>query len=150
MVNNININIALEEDGRISRVNLNMALAEMIAYRATCKRGKVGCIITSEGRVIATGYNGSVVKQHCDLLHCDLTQTCVHAVHAEANAIAFAAKLGIQLKGCYLYCTHGPCINCAKLIIQAGIAKIFYKHEYKDNFGLMLLEQMGVKIQRVG
>lgn len=72
---------------------------------------------------------------------CDLRISCEHSIHAEANAIAFAAKVGIALEGSSLYCTTSPCIKCAELIIQSGIIKVFYTTRYRDISGISILEE---------
>jgi dCMP deaminase len=132
---------------RISRATLYIASAYLMALRGTCKRMKVGCVITSkDNRIIATGYNGSLDK-HC--ISCDLTKPCTDAIHAEANAIAYAAKKGILLEGSIIYCTHSPCIKCAELIIQAGIKKVIYSKPYRDTTPKTLLEYNMVEIIQI-
>jgi len=137
-------------------VLMNMALA--IADRGTCSRAKVGAIITRNGRPISTGYNGAPAR----LDHCDHTVTfqpaimmtrgmnlesgCQIAVHAEANAIAFAARHGVATEDAALYCTHEPCANCAKLIINAGITEVYYLEPYRLHDGLELLKKSHVHI----
>ena len=69
-----------------------------------------------------------------------------YAVHAEQNAIIQAAKLGIMLEGATLYCTHQPCVICAKMIINAGIKKVIYKHGYPDEFSMNLFEEAGLEV----
>lgn len=130
---------------RISREELNLRIAGLIALRATCKRGQVGCVITQDNRIIATGYNGSIIKGHCEELHCDLNTKCNQAMHAEANAICFAAKEGIPLKDAVLYCTTAPCESCARLIAQSGIKEVIYSNNYTDTKGQELLISLGIK-----
>lgn len=124
---------------RPSRDFLNLQIAELISQRATCLRAKVGCVITIEGRIISTGYNGTLVGV-CNEAVCDIKSKCRHAVHAEANAISFAASMGIKLNGATLYCTYCPCYECAKLIAQSGITRVVYMNEYhsmKDTVDLL-------------
>lgn len=130
---------------RIERDELNLRIAGLISLRATCKRGQVGCVITQDGRIIATGYNGSIIKGHCEELHCDLNVKCNQAMHAEANAICFAAKAGISLDGATLYCTTAPCENCARLIAQSGIKEVIYQNNYTDTKGIELLLSLNIK-----
>jgi dCMP deaminase len=116
---------------RITREELHMKMALLVAERATCGRRKVGCIITKESRIISTGYNGPLKgDNHCSKETCNLESNCIRSVHAEANAISFAAKEGISLAGSTLCCTSSPCKKCAELIIQSGIVKVVYLHEY--------------------
>ena len=74
---------------------------------------------------------------------------CTRSIHAEANAIIFAAKTGVSVNGCTLYCSMGPCTNCAKLIVNAGITEVKYKEEYRENWGIKFLEKHGVKVTKV-
>jgi dCMP deaminase len=129
---------------RITRDELYLRIAHLIALRGTCQRLQVGCVITSkENRIISTGYNGPLPSdEHC--LKCDLTKSCTDAVHAEQNAIAYAAKAGISLEGSTLYLTHNPCITCAKLIIQSGIKVVKYSNLFRDVSGIEILIQNGV------
>lgn len=131
-------------------VIMNMALA--IADRGTCSRAKVGAIITRNGRPISTGYNGAPARiEHCDhrpsFMGPDVVESgCQVAVHAEANAIAFAARHGVATEEAALYCTHEPCANCAKLIINAGISEVYYLEPYRLHDGLELLIKSHVHV----
>lgn len=133
-------------DKRPTRVDTYLAVAEVISRRGTCGRAKVGCVITQENRIVSTGYNGPVGHLYCAPHYCDLTQKCKHAVHAEANAIAFAAREGIALDNATLYCMVEPCVNCAMLIVQAGIKKVYFETNYTDSEGSILLKMNGVEI----
>lgn len=132
---------------RPTRYELNMMIAELISERATCLRAKVGCVILKDNRIVSTGYNGPIIPgKHCEHLQCDLDNKCIHSIHAEANAIAAAAKNGIALDDCVMFCTHGTCYECAKLIVQAGIRKVVYKVPYHDVEGLGLMRLNGVEV----
>ena len=72
-----------------------------------------------------------------------------YAVHAEQNAIAQAAKMGINLEGATLYCTHQPCVICTKIIINAGIKRVVYKHGYPDEFSLELLKEAQIQLDKM-
>lgn len=78
------------------------------------------------------------------LSNCNSVQYCTTAVHAEANAVAFAARYGLLLEGAFLYTTHMPCRNCCMLIVNAGIAAVVWDIDYRDESGLQLLEAAGV------
>lgn len=135
---------------RPEREILAMSIAELIALRGTCKRARVGCVITRDGRIISTGYNGSIIgDMHCDDLGCDVNEKCKHAIHAEANAIIFAARQGLSLKDSVLCCTVAPCYECAKLIVQAGIQKVYWMNGYTDNLGINLLIKCGILTERI-
>jgi deoxycytidylate deaminase len=71
---------------------------------------------------------------------------CTRTVHAEANAIAFAARFGTSIDGSELYCTHSPCLPCAKLVVNAGIVRYVYEQPYRDTSGLSLLEEAGILV----
>lgn len=118
-----------------------MEVANTIAKRATCDRGRSGCVIARDGQLLVTGYVGSPVGfPHCDdaghlmkkMLHEDgsVTQHCVRTVHAEQNAICQAARLGISIKGATLYCRMTPCRVCAMLIVNCGIARVVCERRY--------------------
>src|SRR5690348_17307641 len=95
------------EKPRISRQELMLGVAKLFGQRGTCPRARVGCVIEKDGRTLSTGYNGSPPKEpHCDDVGCQMEDGhCIRTTHAEANAIAFAARYGIKLEGATLYVT---------------------------------------------
>lgn len=118
-----------------------MEVADAISKRATCNRGRSGCVIAKEKRILATGYVGAPAGlPHCDdaghqfkqVVHEDrtVTQHCVRTVHAEQNAICQAARHGIPIEGATLYCRMTPCRTCAMLIINCGIARVVCERKY--------------------
>lgn len=118
-----------------------MKITEMIGMRATCDRGRSGCVITLDNRLIAAGYVGSPIGlPHCDevghemhtVIHEDGTKTqhCIRTTHAEQNAICEAARMGTALNGATLYCKMTPCYVCAKMIINAGIKRVVAAQDY--------------------
>ena len=118
-----------------------MEVANAIAKRATCDRGRSGCVIARNNQLLVTGYVGSPAGfPHCDeaghlfkqVVHDDgrVTQHCMRTVHAEQNAICQAAKLGVALKGSTLYCRMTPCRVCAMLIINCGIERVVCERKY--------------------
>jgi len=137
---------------RISRVEMLMRTAAVISMRGTCERASVGAVIAREGRIISTGYVGAPSGlPHCTTIGCKIGPHggCTRTVHAEANAIAFAARAGASTEECELYCTHAPCSECAKLIINAGIATVFFEQYYRDLDGLVLLDDAGISYHEV-
>jgi len=97
--------------------------------------------LVKDRRIISSGYCGAPTRQpHCDSSNCNPDNPCKRTVHAEANTIAFAAKHGISTNGCYLYTTLSPCIDCAKLLVNAGIEAVFFLERYRDDAGLKVLE----------
>lgn len=128
---------------RIDRDEWLMQLALVVSVRGTCERAQVGAIIVRDGRIISTGYVGAPSGlPHCTSVGCEIGNHngCTRTVHAEANAIASAARFGTSTDKCELYCTHSPCLPCAKLIINAGITRLIYRQGYRDISGLALLK----------
>ncbi len=118
-----------------------MEVANAIAKRATCDRGRSGCVIAKDKQLLVTGYVGSPRGlAHCDeighqmkkMMHEDgsVTQHCVRTVHAEQNAICQAAKLGVSITEATLYCRMTPCRTCAMLIINCGIKRVVCERRY--------------------
>lgn len=116
-------------------------LADSVSKRATCNRGRSGCVITRNKHILVSGYVGSPAGlAHCDdvghqikkMVHEDGSETehCVRTVHAEQNAICQAAKLGIPLEGSTLYCRMTPCRVCAMLLINCGIKRVVCERKY--------------------
>ena len=140
-----------ESDGRPSREDVFMCIAHCMSWRGSCRRKQVGAIITTQShRIVSSGYNGTLRGDlHCNKLGCNLEEKCKHAVHAELNAIAFAAQAGVSLFNTILYCTTAPCYECAKVIVQVGISKVIYGGEYTDTLGIDLLIKHGVKCQDI-
>lgn len=135
---------------RPSRHDVLMNIAALFALRSTCLRGNVGAVLARDGRVLTTGYNGTPSgMEHCTPFTCDPDgPRCLRSVHAEANCIAFAARHGISTEGAVLYCTHSPCLDCAKLIVNAGIVQLFYNQEYHHQAGLEILVRSGVVVEK--
>lgn len=118
---------------RPSKDQYFMDLAIQVATRATCPRKHVGCVLVREGHVLATGYNGSMVgEDHCDDVGCDIVEGhCVRTVHAEANALAQAARHGTRVKLATAYITAYPCWGCFKLLANAGIQRVIALEAYR-------------------
>lgn len=154
----------MEYSVRPSRQNALMAVAEVLSTRSTCSRAAVGVVIAREGRILSTGYNGAPAGlEHCNhecdcltekvmmgtgvvvreihQLECNSLIPCTVAIHAEANAIGYAARYGTELQGAELYTTFCPCLPCSQLIVTVGICKVFYRNNYRDQSGLELLRQ---------
>jgi len=121
-----------------------------VAQRGTCDRAHVGAIIVKDKRILTTGYNGSPRGlAHCDEVgHLMIDGHCVRTLHAEQNAILQAALHGVSTAGSSLYVTHQPCLNCAKMIINAGIVRVVYAGSYPDENSQAFLAEAGVALQR--
>lgn len=136
-----------------------MELTELVGTWASCYRRKVGAIIVKDKRVLTTGYNGApagisscvergeCLREKMNIPSGTHAETC-YAAHAEQNAIIQAAKYGANIDGATLYCTHQPCVICAKMIINAGIKRVVYKEGYPDEFSLKLFEEAGTQINK--
>jgi dCMP deaminase len=120
-----------------------MEIANVVAKRGTCNRADVGAVIAREGRIISTGYVGAPAGQpHCTDVGCEIGnhKGCTRTIHAEVNAIVFAARFGIATDGGTIYSLLCPCYDCAKAIVNAGIVRLVYHLEYRDSRGLRMLE----------
>lgn len=134
---------------RISRDEMLMEIALIVKQRSTCLRRQVGAVLTKDGRVISTGYNGAPAGvPHCTPEKCNAEQPCIDTIHAEANAIAFASRYGYSTDGTTLYTTASPCRECAKLLINAGVTEVVYDDEYRDTSPLRLLTGVGIRVRQ--
>lgn len=135
-----------------------LELAHSVSKRATCDRGRSGCVIVRDKQILVTGYVGSPRGlPHCDdvghffkkVIHEDgsITQHCVRTVHAEQNAISQAARMGIALDKSTLYCRMTPCRTCAMLIINCGIERVVCEKKYHTAAeSEALFKEAGVKL----
>lgn len=116
-------------------------LVELVGTRGTCDRGRSGCVIVKDKRILSTGYVGSPIgTKHCDEVGHEMhtvqhedgheSKHCIRTAHAEQNAIANAARFGVALEGATLYCHMTPCYACAKMIINAGIKRVVCNMDY--------------------
>ena len=137
-----------------------LTITHQVAERSTCTRAKVGAVIVRDKNILATGYNGSPAGlPHCTELGCliytsrtptgEIEENCFRTIHAEINAIAQAAKNGASIRDADIYITHTPCIHCLKVLINTGIRRIFYEHDYKTHTLADLLRYSGVHLERV-
>jgi len=136
-------------------------MAGVIATWASCfqHERKIGCVIVKGKRIMTTGYNGApsgirtcVERGECMRkklgIESGTRQELCYAVHAEQNAIVQAAKLGVNIDGATLYNTHQPCVLCAKIIVNAGIRRVVYRHGYPDDFSREILREAGVRLEQ--
>lgn len=134
------------KDERETFQELLMETAWLWSRRSTCSRLQVGAVVARDTRILVQGYNGSPARmEHCR--HTD-DYPCEVSVHSEANCVSFAAKEGIRLSGASMYCTHAPCVGCAKLIINSGITKVVFDKSYRNARGLVLLCDAGLAVQQ--
>lgn len=135
-----------------------MDIARMVGTRATCDRGRSGCVIARDKQILTTGYVGSPPGiPHCDEVGHEMmtavqedgteTKHCVRTTHAEQNALIQAAKVGLSLKGATLYSKMAPCYVCAKLIITAGIVRVVSEKDYHGaNRSKDIFKEAGVEL----
>ena len=131
--------------------------AERFAQLSSAKRLQVGSVVVKDNRIISIGYNGTpagwdniceeIIETHED--GGVVTRTKDEVIHAEANAIAKLARDGESGLGTDLFCTHAPCIQCAKIIYGAGVKKVYYRDTYRDTYGLDFLQKCGIEIQQI-
>ena len=123
-------------------------MAHVWAKNSYCKRRQVGALLVKERMIISDGYNGtpSGFENVCED---EQGLTKQYVLHAEANAITKVAKSNNSSEGATLYITDSPCVECSKLIIQAGIARVVYDREYRVKDGLELLKRAGVELEHI-
>ncbi len=136
-----------------------MELARTVAGWSSCykQNRQVGAVIARDKRILTTGYNGAsagilsckdrgeCLREKLNIKSGTCQETC-YAVHAEQNAIIQAAKIGVSVQGATLYCTHQPCVICAKMIINAGIKKVIFEQGYPDKFSMEMFEEAGIEV----
>jgi dCMP deaminase len=135
-----------------------MKMASLVAERSTCLRHHVGAVIVKDKRALTTGYNGAAKgMKDCTELGCLRDELGIEsgtrhevcrAIHAEQNAIIQAGVHGTNIYGSTLYCTHTPCMICAKMIVNAGIKRVVSYHDYADEDARKFLEKAGVKLDK--
>ena len=138
-------------------VDAFMDTAERFAQLSSAKRLKVGSVVVKDNRIISIGYNGMPAgwTNECEEIveiHEDggvVTKTKDEVIHAEANAIIKLARDGESGNDASLFCTHAPCINCAKMIYGAGINKVYYRNSYRDEVGLNFLKSCNIDIEKI-
>jgi len=138
-----------------------LRISQLVAQRSTCLRRQVGAVIVRDNRLLATGYNGAPNNvAHCFQLPGGCLresrkipsgerQELCRGLHAEQNAILQAAAFGVSLKGGDCYCTHQPCITCAKMLINAGIKRVVFLGDYPDELSLEMLKEAKITLERL-
>lgn len=123
-------------------------IAEETAKLSYANKLKVGAILVKDNRPIVTGYNGTLsgFSNECED---ENNKTKLEVLHAEQNVISFCAKHGLKAEDSILFITHAPCVQCAKLIAQAGIKEVYFKNLYKNNDGINLLKNFNVIIEQI-
>ena len=139
-----------------------LKMAQEVATWSSCYQDnrQVGAVIAKNKRILTTGYNGAssgivsckdrgeCIRRKLGIASGTKHEIC-YATHAEQNAIIQAARMGVSIDGATLYCTHQPCVICAKMRINSGIVRIVYKSGYPDEFAMQLLHEAGVEIEQM-
>ncbi len=133
-----------------------MTIAAQVAGRSTCLRRATGAVLVKDKRILATGYNGVPSGlAHCEAAGCIREQREIpsgshhelcRGIHAEQNAVIQAARHGISIDGATAYCTHQPCVLCAKILINAGVASIVFAEPYPDPLSAAMLAEAGIPV----
>ncbi len=136
-----------------------MSIALLVSGRSTCLRRKVGAVAVKNRHILATGYNGAPSGlAHCGATGCQRQLMGVpsgqrheicRGLHAEQNVIIQAATQGISIAGAAIFCTHHPCVLCAKMLINCGVCHIYYLDAYPDSMAADLLAEAGIRISRL-
>jgi dCMP deaminase len=139
-------------------IDYYMKVAELTSTLSYAKRLQVGAVIVNGNKILATGYNGmpSGWDNDCETLEIvEIDEKFVkqlvtkqEVLHAETNAIAKVSSSTESSEGAVIFCTHAPCINCAKLIYQSGINSLYYRNTYRDTAGIEFLEKSGVSVTK--
>jgi dCMP deaminase len=149
---------------RLTRHELFLQTAVTVSLRGTCPRKQVGAVIVKNSHIVSMGYNGAPPGMpHCTKVGCgggrerdvqciggkdglEYPNGCTRAIHAEMNAIAFAARAGIPTDDAVMYSTCATCANCAALVVSSGICEFVYLEEYRLTEGIDLLREAGLEV----
>lgn len=125
-----------------------MRIAYIVSEMSYCKRAQVGALIEKDGNVISIGYNGtpSGWENKCEG---EDGKTKEEVLHAESNAIAKMARSSHSCDGATMYITHSPCLECAKMIVQSGINKVYYNKIYRCTKGISILLSHGIECEQI-
>ena len=128
----------------------------LFSKRSSCVKAQQAALLIKDNRIISFGVNGAPAGHlNCDedggeeACRKDSNGSCFLGIHAEANAIGYAARNGIDTDGCTIYCTMTPCISCAKLVVASGIKEFYYIDEYRLDDGKRFLEYCGIKAWKI-
>lgn len=136
-----------------------MAFAKLAGRRASCLRRQVGAVVVKNNMVLTTGYNGAprglphaaevgCLRDKLGVASGQRHELC-RGLHAEQNAIIQAARHGISIEGAELYCTHHPCVICIKMIINAGLVRVYYLEGYPDTIAEQIIRESGYEVVQV-
>ena len=152
----LNRNLVMKDKHKIAHMKSAFNYAEC----STATRLQVGCVLVKDNRIISIGYNGmhsgwtneceeTVLWKGNQQLAQPMTVSKPEVLHAETNAIAKLARSSESGDGCIAFITHQPCLDCAKLLYQAGVKEVYYAHEYRLNDGVTFLEKCGIHVEQM-
>ena len=132
-------------------ISLYIDLSQRIAQLSHARRLRVGAVVVKDHRILSYGYNGTPAgfDNNCEIEIDDKLVTNPVVIHAEMNAIAKVAKHGDSCIDANIFITHSPCIECAKLICQSGINKVYYAEDYRSDDGIQLLRKGNIEVIKV-
>ena len=149
-------NYEIGDKERLQWNDLFAAVTKLFSLRSSCSKTRQCCLLIKDNRIISVGVNGAPSGTiNCmedgreEVCGKDSSGSCFLGIHAEANAIGYAARNGINTEGCIIYCTMTPCISCAKLVVAAGIKEFHYIEEYRIDDGLRFLEYCDVPAWKI-
>jgi dCMP deaminase len=147
----------VKKTGRPSPDEYFLKIASVVAERATCRRHHIGAVAVKDKHILSTGYNGAAAGvKDCLELGCLRDELNIpsgtrheicRGIHAEQNAIIQAALHGVSLEGATIYCTHSPCILCAKMLANARIKRFVTFGKYADNAFIDLFQEVGIEFE---
>ena len=129
-------------------IDAHMKVAETYASLSSAKRLQVGAIVVKDNRVISIGYNG-MPSGWDNVCEDENNKSKPEVLHAETNAIAKLARSNESGLGAAMFVTHAPCLDCAKLIFQSGISKVYYRNTYRESFGIDFLEKSNIDVEQI-
>jgi dCMP deaminase len=136
-----------------------MEIAQVVSSRSSCLRRQVGAVLVKNRQILATGYNGVPRGlRHCGERGClreelgvpsgERHELC-RGLHAEQNAIIQAAYHGVAVRGAEIFCTHQPCVVCAKMLVNAEVEAVYFKGAYPDSLAMEVFEEAGTRLVRM-
>ena len=129
-------------------IDAHMKVAETYASLSSAKRLQVGALVVKDNRVISIGYNG-MPSGWDNVCEDENNKSKPEVLHAETNAIAKLARSNESGLGAAMFVTHAPCLDCAKLIFQSGISKVYYRNTYRESFGIDFLEKSSIDVEQI-
>jgi dCMP deaminase len=125
-----------------------MSIAELTAELSHCTRKKVGCIVVKNDRIISIGYNGTVSGDSNNDVD-EYGNTLPEIFHAEANAISKLCRSVESSEGCLVFVTLSPCLECSKILYNAGIVGVYYQEDYRNLDGIEFLKKHGIMVEKI-